>query len=108
MASRTAHDLVALHHALGVHPRGLDDLLRLAFGLRQELAAFLEQPTRPLQLLGQVLERVVDERQQIVTVHSRRRRERNRAGALEELAHAEKCTFGVFGTCFTVDHSGSP
>ena len=72
------HDLGALHHALGLRAGRVEDVVALAPRLGEELLALLEQPARGAQLVGQAVDRLLEELEHLVAVDHRRRRQRHR------------------------------
>src|SRR5207245_2755993 len=81
---------------LGACPRVVQEVVGLALGLGQELLALLEQPAGPLQLLGQALDRLVEQLEHLVLVlEANGRRERDRLRVADDVGHAPQQDLGV-------------
>ena len=59
-----ADDLGALHHALGLGPHVLEELVGLALARGEELVALAQQPPGPAQLVGEPVEGALQEVEQ--------------------------------------------
>ena len=89
------HDLGALHHPLGPHPRRLEQLVGLAAGLGDELLALLEHPAGLAQLVGQALQRLLEQLDDLVAVDPRRRRQRHRRRRGDDVDRAAQQRLGI-------------
>ena len=83
--ARLADELVLLDHALGPHPGGIDQALRFVRGPLDHLVALLQEPAGLAQLLGKAVDRVLQDRAELVAVDRHRCRHGQLAGRLEDV-----------------------
>ena len=101
--SRT-HDLSALHHSLGLHAGSLEQFVGFAASLRHELLTFLDHPARLAHLLGQPVQRLFEELDDLVTVDARRRGQRHRGCRRDDVDRSTEQGFGVADVAVRAAH----
>src|SRR5262245_14114331 len=84
-SARLTNQLVLLHHPLGPDPGRLHQPIGLVGGALDDLVALLEEPPRFAQLLGQAVDRLLQDRAELLAVDRDRRRHRQLPGGLEHL-----------------------
>src|SRR5581483_8371752 len=83
---RGLHHLGALHHALGAGPSLVEDVVGVATGLRKEVLTLLQEPPRRAQLVGQSLDRLLEQLEHLLPVDHHRRRQRHRTCARDDVS----------------------
>ena len=89
-SARLAHDFGAFDHALGTDPRRLEDPFRLVLCTLDDLVAFLQEPTRFPKLLGQAVDRLLQERAELLPIHRHRCRHEQTASAFQRLLYLQE------------------
>ena len=89
------HHLRALHHPFGTHASRLEQLVGLPAGLGDELLALLQHPARLAQLVGQALQGLLEQLDDLVTIDARRRRQRHRRRGGDDVDRAAQQRLGV-------------
>ena len=79
------HHLGPLHHPFGLPPGRGQDVVGLPLGAVEEVLAVLEQPARGAHLVGEALDRLVEQVERLVAIDLHLRRQRRGAGGVDEL-----------------------
>ena len=93
------HDLGALHHPLGLDPAGVEHLVGLPAGLGDELLALLEHPAGLAQLVGQPVERLLEQLDDLVAVDHAATTTAASCGAVAMMSMARRSSVSASPTC---------